>query len=135
MLVRPLAWSAAVIAITVVTAHAHHSIAGYYDSSRQVTVDGVITQVEFINPHPFMSIDVRRGSATMQWRLEMDNRWEFEDIGITAESFKAGDRVVVTGSLARRESNQMYIERLRRPADGFGFEQVNSRPRRLSRNR
>jgi hypothetical protein len=78
-----------------------------------------------------MTVEVRRGAATEQWRLEMDNRREFEDIGITAASFTAGDVVTITGSLARREPNQMYIERLRRLADGFGFEQVNSSPRRL----
>ena len=108
---------------------AHHSIAGYYDSSRRATVEGTISRFEFVNPHPFMTVDVRRGTATEQWRLELDNRWEFEEIGITARSFQSGDRVVVTGSLARREPNQMYVERLQRPTDGFGFEQVNSRPR------
>jgi hypothetical protein len=100
-----------------------------------VTVDGIIAQIEFISPHPLMSLEVKRGSGTERWRLEMDNRREFEDIGITAASFKAGDRVVVTGSLARREPNSMYVERLQRPSDGFGFEQANSRPRRLDRGR
>lgn len=117
--------------ISGVAAQAHHSIAGYYDRSRRVTLDGVITQVEFINPHPLMSISVRRGSATESWRLEMDNRSEIEAIGITADSFKAGDRVVVTGSLARREPNRIYIARLQRPSDGFGFEQAGGQPRRL----
>ena len=124
---------AASVAAASATVSAHHSIAGYYDSSRRVTIDAAIARVAFVSPHPYMDVDVRRGTSAERWRLEMDNRWEFEDIGITAESFKAGDQVVVTGSLARREPNQMYVERLRRPADGFGFEQVNSRPRRLGR--
>jgi hypothetical protein len=127
----PGALSLVFVAMAATTIEAHHSIAGYYDSSRQVTIDATITRVEFVSPHPIMTVEVRRGAATEQWRVEMDNRREFEDIGITAASFKAGDVVTITGSLARREPNQMYVERLRRPADGFGFEQVNSSHRRL----
>jgi len=33
-------------------AEAHHSIAGMYDQSRRVTLDGVIAQFQFVNPHP-----------------------------------------------------------------------------------
>ena len=37
---------------------AHHSIAGAYDTSRKLTVDGVVVQFQFINPHPFITIDI-----------------------------------------------------------------------------
>jgi hypothetical protein len=108
-------------------AQAHHSIAGFYDSRRQATVDGVVTQFQFVSPHPMLSIKDTRSAQL--WILEMDNRREMEDIGMTAETLKPGDRLVVTGSLARREGNRMYIDRLERPADGYAFEQVGSRPR------
>src|SRR5215207_13849 len=84
------------------TAAAHHSISSIYDSSRQVTLDGSVTQFQLINPHPFLFIEVKDGSgAAQQWRLEMDNRSELAAIGVTAATFKPGDRVVVSGSLAR----------------------------------
>ena len=112
---------------------AHHSIAGAYDSSREATVEGVITQFRFVSPHPFIELkDVRTGQ---RWQMELDNRREFEAIGITADSLKAGDRVIVVGSMSRREANQMYARRLNRPADGFGFEEVGSRPRLSGRAR
>ena len=69
------------------------------------------------------------GDATEQWQLELDNRRELTDIGFTETTLKPGDRVVVTGSPARREPQRMYVRRLDRPADGFGYEQVGSRPR------
>lgn len=108
-------------------AHAHHSIADFYDSGRRATVDGVVTQFQFVSPHPMLSIKDRRTAQV--WTLEMDNRREMEDIGMTADTLKPGDRLVVTGSLARREANRMYVDRLERPADGYAFEQVGSRPR------
>jgi hypothetical protein len=109
--------------------HAHHSIAGYYDTSRDVTIEGIVSQFRFVQPHPFLVVDVRRGSTAEQWQLELDNRWELTEIGITETTLKPGDRIVVSGSPARREPQQLYVQRLNRPADGFGFEQVGNRPR------
>ena len=59
----------------------------------------------------------------------MDNRFELADIGMTSATLKPGDRVVVTGSLGRTEPRTLYIRQLDRPADGFRYEQVGSRPR------
>jgi hypothetical protein len=109
---------------------AHHSIAGIYDSSKQVTVEGTVTQFQFVNPHAFLLIEVRNaGGKPQQWRLEMDNRFELIDIGMTGESFKRGDRVIVKGSPAYSQPQSMYLRRLDRPADGFWYEQVGMTPR------
>jgi Family of unknown function (DUF6152) len=124
-------WPIVLTVLLVVTgvAQAHHSIAGVYESSREVTLDGVVAQFRFVQPHPFVLVDVRRGSGAEQWHLELDNRWELADIGFTETTLRPGDRVVVSGSPARREPQRMYVRRLDRPADGFGYEQVGTRPR------
>ena len=112
------------------SAHTHHSISAVYDSSRQVTIEGVVTQFQFVNPHPLVMMDVTDGGGNaQQWRLEMDNRSELAEIGVTTETLKPGDRIVVTGSLARAQSHSLYILTLDRHADGFRYEQVGSRPR------
>ena len=59
----------------------------------------------------------------------MDNLHELVAVGVTAATFKPGDRVVVTGSAARNQSPGLYIMRLDRPADGFWYEQVGLSPR------
>ena len=110
-------------------AHAHHSIAAVYDSARQQRVEGIVAEFQFINPHPFVIVTVGDESAAESWRLEMDNRFELQGIGMTGETLKPGDRVVVTGSLGRTETRTLYIRRLDRPSDGFRYEQVGSRPR------
>ena len=127
--------SCAVVLAAAGAAHAHHSIAGYFDRSRQMTIDGVVAEFQFINPHPFLVVDVVQGRARERWRLEMDNRGEMASIGFTDATFKPGDRVVVVGSVARREPRQMYIERLDRPTDGFSYEQVDNRPQLRPRAR
>jgi hypothetical protein len=118
------------------TAEAHHSISGAYDSRRDVRVEGVVTQFEFINPHAFITLEVRdTGRAPQQWRVELDDRGELSDIGMTAQTLRPGDQVIVVGSPARREANRLYLARLDRPADGYSFEQVSGRPRLRSPGR
>lgn len=109
---------------------AHHSISAVYDSSQQRTVEGIVAEFQFVNPHPFVIVTVTpAGAAPESWRLEMDNRFELSGIGMTAETLKQGDAVVVTGSAGRTEPRTLYVRQLDRPADGFRYEQVGSRPR------
>ena len=121
---------AAAIALMGVAAHAHHSIASIYDSSRPVTVEGVVARFQFVHPHPLLLIDVKDGAGRAQpWRLEMDNLNELVEIGFTAGTLKPGDRVVVSGSLSRKQPQSLYLRRLDRPADGFWYEQIGQSPR------
>ena len=110
--------------------HAHHSIAGVYESNRKVTVEGIVAQFRFVNPHPFVALTVKHADgSTEQWQLEMDNLSELAQIGMTSETLKPGDRIVVTGNPARTQSQRLYILSLDRPEDGFGYAQVGNSPR------
>jgi hypothetical protein len=121
---------AAVIVVSGVAADGHHSISSVYDSSRRVTIDGIVAEFQLINPHPFLLIDVKAGSgAAERWRLEMDNRSELVEVGVTAKTLRPGDRVVVAGSPGRTQPQSLYILRLDRPADGFWYEQVGNSPK------
>jgi hypothetical protein len=101
---------------------AHHSIANVYDGSRVQTLDGRVVRWEFVNPHPFITIRVEgQSTRPLEWRLEMDNRWELAELGFKADTLKPGDRIVVTGSLSRTEAQRLYVRRLDRPSDGFNY--------------
>ena len=119
----------AALSVLAVTADAHHSIAGMYDQSRRVTLDGVIAQYQFVNPHPFVIVDVTTNGTTQSWKAELDNRWELQNVGMTPTTFNAGDRVVISGSPGRDRTLLLYVWRLERPADGFLYEQVGTSPR------
>ena len=118
------------------TVEAHHSISGMYDTRREVRIEGVVTQFEFINPHAFLTVEVRETDrAPQRWRVELDDRGELSEIGMTAQTLQPGNQVIVVGSAARREANRLYLVRLDRPADGYSFEQINGRPRLRSQPR
>lgn len=126
---RTLLLAIAVASATLV-GRAHHSIAGVYDTSRQVTVEGVVSAFRFVNPHPFLLMDATDAlQNTQSWRLEVDNRWELAAIGVTAETWKPGDRIVVTGFPGRTQPQSIYVRTLQRPADGFLYEQFGRNPR------
>lgn len=108
---------------------AHHSIQAIYDSSKQVTVEGAVREFQFINPHPYLIVSVSEGGKTLDWRLEMDNRYELIADGMTADTIKPGDRVVARGSLSRSNPQGMYLMRLDRQSDGFRYEQIGASPR------
>ena len=126
---------AAGIVTSVVANYAHHSISGAYDTRQHVTIEGIVNQFQFINPHPFLTMDVegndsgQSAQSAQRWRLEMDNRSELSQIGMTGQTLKQGDRIIVTGSPARAQPQSLYISRLDRPADGFRYEQIGSSPR------
>jgi Family of unknown function (DUF6152) len=123
------------IGIARTEANAHHSIAGVYDGSKQVTIEGEVTEFRFVNPHPFVMVDVKQDGRVQEWKLELDNRSELVDVGMTGQTLMRGDRVVVTGSPIRSpQTHGMYVRKLDRPADGFQYEQVGSSPR-ISRPR
>jgi hypothetical protein len=124
----PLAFALTIAAWAA--AEAHHSLAGMYDQGRRVTLEGVVAEFHFVNPHPFLMIDVRDADGrTQAWKAELDNRWELQDIGVTQATFKPGDHVGVSGSPGRDRTGLMYVWRLERPADGFLYEQIGTRPR------
>jgi hypothetical protein len=126
-------WLPAIVAacwLAGVPLHAHHAISTVYDTSRRVTIEAIVRELHFVNPHPFVVADVRSGDgATEQWRLEMDNQRELVAIGFTQRTLQPGDTIVVVGSPARREARSVYVRRIDRPSDGFWYEQVGATPR------
>jgi len=118
-----------VLALAGLSAQAHHSISGMYDSSQRITITGVIAEFRFVQPHPFLVLETDAGKTERQrWHLELDNHRELVPIGITEDSFKPGDKVIVSGSPARNGTERLYIRQLDRPADGLRYEAPGFQP-------
>jgi hypothetical protein len=89
----------------------------------------MVAEFHFVYPHPFVTIDVQQDGGSSQWSLEMDSRGELARAGMTSETLRPGDRIVVTGSPARGGDPRLYVRKLERPSDGFQYEQVGRSPR------
>jgi primosomal replication protein N len=86
---------------------AHHSFAAEYDSKKPVTLTGIVTKVEWMNPHVYFFIDVtdEKGNV-INWALEMGPPAGLQKSGWTRNTMKVGDEVTVQGTLARDGGKQ-----------------------------
>ena len=82
---------------------AHHSFAAEFDAEKRFTMTGVVTKVEWTNPHTFFYIDVvdEETGSTTNWAMEMGSPNGLMRAGWRRDTMKTGDRVTVEGRLAR----------------------------------
>jgi hypothetical protein len=123
---------AAALVLTVVPLDAHHSLSEY-DVARRLTLNVVVREFHFVNPHPYLLVDSPIGALAQVWRLELDNRHELVNIGMTSTTFARGDRLLVTGAPGHNQKAILYVRELDRPDDGFRYEQPSSTPRIIRR--
>src|SRR5215475_13856990 len=104
--------------ISAIPLLAHHSFGAEYDANKPITLTGVLTKIEWTNPHSFIYIDVtdEKGTVT-NWKLEgyppnvlYRNGWKKDT------SMKAGDRITVTGWRARDGSNLAHSREITLPS-------------------
>ena len=89
------------------TVSAHHSFAGEFDVEKPIKLQGTITKVEWINPHAWIHIDVKKPDGTVEsWAIEGGTPNTLYRRGITRDSVKAGMVINVDGYLARDGSRK-----------------------------
>ena len=84
------------------SASAHHSFSSEYDASKPVTLEGVVTKVEWMNPHVYFYVNVKDETGKVNnWALEMGAPSGLQRQGWTRNTLQVGDTVKVEGSAAR----------------------------------
>jgi hypothetical protein len=85
---------------------AHHSFSAEFDGKRPVRLNGVVTKVEWTNPHAHVYLDVgTEGGRSAAWEVELGSPNVLQREGWTRNSLKAGDHVLVDGFLAKDGTN------------------------------
>ena len=112
---------AAVVAGTA--ASAHHSYTATYDTGHQVTLTGTLVQFVFKNPHSFVIVSAPDDKGAMQrWSLEWSGVGQLANQGVTRETLKPGDQIVVVGNPSRVPGEyKALMVNLKRPSDGFAW--------------
>ena len=105
---RPMAVIAAFgFFATALPAPAHHSFAGEFDGTKPIKLQGTITKVEWINPHAWIHIDVKKPDGSVEsWAIEGGTPNTLFRRGITRDSVKVGTVINVDGYLARDGTNK-----------------------------
>lgn len=100
------------------TIYSHHARTPVYDAGRSVTVEGLVTEFRFFNPHAEISLDVTDDAGNLvKWSIEMAGRLNLTVGGWTGDSVMVGERVVITGNPTHTGSPGLWLEHLIR-ADG-----------------
>ncbi|HLF11788.1 MAG TPA: DUF6152 family protein [Gammaproteobacteria bacterium] len=100
-----------VIAAALVAAPvaAHHGI-GTFDTRQTVTLTGVVTGVDFVNPHSWLYLDVTGADGKVAaWRCEMHSATTLRRSGWSAEMFEQGKSVTITGAPDRNDPSSCYL--------------------------
>ena len=86
---------------------AHHSFAAEYDANAAVAVKGVVTKIEWTNPHAYVYVDVTdEHGKTVNWAFEGYPPNTLKRTGFPRDLLKSGDMVNITGYRARFTPNR-----------------------------
>ena len=106
-------------------ASAHHSIQAQFDINSTLTVSGTVAKVEFINPHSYLTVDVKDADGTItRWAFEMAAAGQLRRDGLSRADrggLKAGDELTVIALPARNGTNSGLAQVLKM-ADGREFK-------------
>ena len=95
---------------------AHHSFSAEYDGSKPITLKGKVTQVEWINPHSWIHIDVTgEDGKVASWSCETAPPNGLYRQGWRRDSIKEGDEVVIEGFVAKDGSHTLTARTIQTP--------------------
>jgi hypothetical protein len=94
--------SAALLMATAVSVSAHHSFSAEFDSKKQVTLEGKVAMMEWVNPHSWLHIDVTKPDGTTErWKIEGGSPSVLFRKGWNRDSLPAGLKIKVVGFQAK----------------------------------
>jgi len=81
---------------------AHHSFSAEFDRNKEVTLDGKVVKMEWVNPHSWLTIEVPKPDGTVeQWRIEGGSPSVLLRLGWNRNSLPAGTRIKVVAYQAK----------------------------------
>ena len=100
---------------------AHHSFAATYFEDKTAKIEGTLVQFLFRNPHSFVHVEVRgENGTTERWAVEWGGGGQLANQGITRETLKPGDQVIVIGNPGRNpQDHRLRMVTITRPKDGW----------------
>jgi hypothetical protein len=93
------------LVVTTVSSSAHHAFTAEFDASLPVKLRGVVTKMEWINPHAWIHMDVKNPDGTVtRWMVEAGAPSALLRRGFTKNSLPAGSEIVVEGYQAKNRT-------------------------------
>ena len=104
-----LAWAASAALLCALPLLAHHSFSAEFDSTKTVTLRGVVSKVEWINPHIFIYVDVKDDAGkTTTWALQSLPPLFFRGSGLTKDVLLSNKQEVTFTANPAKDGSQAY---------------------------
>jgi len=102
-----------------VPALAHHSIDAEFDQSKEFTITGVLTRIDWVNPHIYYYVDVKNDSGQVEtWAFQGAPPTALHRSGVKKEDWKVGETVTVTANVAKDGTKHLGFGRMIKYTDG-----------------
>jgi hypothetical protein len=110
-----------IVAALSAPASAHHSFAAFYFEDQSVSIEGVVTEFHYVNPHAWVYISARDVEGIQRTvGAEWSNPARLAQAQIRKDTLKPGDHVIITGSPSRdTQDYKIHLKRIVRQADGW----------------
>ena len=117
-----VALSVATMLVSARPGLAHHSFAAEFDKEKPVTLQGVLTKMEWTNPHGWIYVDVKKSDGTVEhWSIEAGGPNQLIRRGLRKEDFPVGSELMITGYRARTGADTAAGETIKFVKDGRNF--------------
>jgi len=89
---------------------AHHEILAKFDDTKPMTITGVVSDVDWKNPHVHVFVNVKKGTDAENWAVELESILDLTRNGWNEETVHPGDQVTINGIAARNGSRQIWAK-------------------------
>lgn len=109
MKINPLIYILAGFLILPFNIYPHHSLFWYYDVDKPMQIQGIVKKYKFVNPHPYLVVEVEEKGATSEWEVEWAPAPVMARAGWNRDTLFVGEKISVSGFGPKKDGSKILF--------------------------